>query len=183
LEIDEKDGGSGLGLEAWRLRREDCGEGGGSTVQLRRTGGGLTGRPRMVWRRRTGFRALDQRCVVAAAECGEGGGCPVQLRRTGAGLTGQRRTGAGADWGGGGLRWLCNWRRTGGVGRAREVGWAPRSQRRDTRPERRQSHGCGEANAVLRTIFFSSSHFLAVETTSHLSRGMSGYISTTTWLY
>jgi hypothetical protein len=25
LEVDEKDGGSGLGLEAWRLRREaDC---------------------------------------------------------------------------------------------------------------------------------------------------------------
>jgi hypothetical protein len=145
--------------EASRGGRAWCG-GGGLDLGHRINGASL--------RRRSVVRAADARC-----SCGGRG----QASRGGGGL-GQGRTGAAVDCGGfatgGGL---------GEVGRAREVGWAPRSQRRDTRPERRQSHGCGEANAVLRTIFFSSSHFLAVETTSHLSRGMSGYISTTTWLY
>jgi hypothetical protein len=64
-EAEECEISSGTGFRAPDPRCEVaaayCGEGGGSPVQLRRTGGGLTGRPRTGWRRRTGFRAPDRR--------------------------------------------------------------------------------------------------------------------------
>jgi hypothetical protein len=145
--------GAGLGApvdrgQGRRLRRGPQRRGGRTSMAVapmadRR---GRTGR-----RRRTAGRAPDPR---------GGGGRLGGTRRgggLGAGRTGWLRT-LGARWGGfatgGGLE---------EARRARELGWALRSQRRESRPERRQSHGRGEATVVLPAIFFLLFTFLGVE--------------------